>query len=276
MNSTNLDNIINTVIQGDCLEVMQLIPDKSIDCIVCDLPYGITACDWDVLIPLTPLWSQYTRISKLNSPIVLFATQPFASLLVSSKKSMFRYEWIWNKGRGNNFQLANKRPMQNHEQVLIFSKKQPIYYPQYWYSTPYHRPAGPKNPTLGLRRGSSAGSYHSGTNCLDGKRFPLSILDYPRQPNNLLHSTEKPVALLEYLIKTYTLPREVVLDNCCGSGSTLVAAKRTNRNYIGIELNSEFAELSRDRLAGLEVKKAGTENTSAKILRLLNRISMLK
>lgn len=233
--------------QADCLEKMKDIPDKSIDMILCDLPYGTTACKWDTIIPFEPLWEQYNRIIKDNGAICLFSDEPFTSQLVSSNIKNFRYKWIWNKTRGSNFQNARFMPMKCHEEICVFYKKKPIYNPQFWYSTPYKTTQRNRKKKIeGLSDGSVA-NVCTATISEDGKRYPLSILIYARDGNRI-HPTQKPVSLLEYLIKTYTNENELVLDNCMGSGSTGVACVNTNRNFIGIELDKNYFDIAKQRI----------------------------
>ena len=225
--------------QGDCLELMKDIPDKSIDMILCDLPYGTTACKWDVVIPFEPLWEQYNRIIKDNGAILLFGSQPFTSTLNFSNITNYRYEWVWLKNNSTGFQLANKRPLKKHELISVFYKKQPTYNPQGL------KPYGKVN-----KRGSMGDNlYEMGSNeyVQQWTNYPTQILDFPHDKNKL-HPTQKPVALLEYLIKTYTEEGETVLDNCMGSGSTGVACINTNRNFIGYELDEKYFEIAEKRI----------------------------
>jgi site-specific DNA-methyltransferase (adenine-specific) len=237
----------NKVIQGDCLEVMKDIPDKSIDMILCDLPYGTTACKWDTIIPFEPLWEQYKRIIKDNGAIVLTASQPFTSALVMSNPKLFRYSLVWDKvNRYTGTLLANKQPMKRHEDILIFYKSQPTFNKQFREGKPYYR-----------ARQVSKGVGQYATNDLirqptvnNGQHNPCSII--PIKGDNKLdmnkHPTQKPVALFEYLIKTYTNEGDLVLDNCAGSGTTGVACKNLNRNYILIEKEPEYIEIINQRL----------------------------
>lgn len=233
--------------QGDCLELMKDIPDKAVDMILCDLPYGITACKWDSVIPFDDLWAAYKRIIKDNGAIVLFGSEPFSTKLKSSNLSMYRYDWVWDKQRGSNFATARKQPMKSHEIISVFYKHLPIYNPQFWYSKPYRTSEKKRNKKIeGLQDGSVA-NICTATVSEDGKRYPLSILSFPRD-NDRVHPTQKPVALLEYLIKTYTNAGGIVLDNCMGSGSTGVACVNTNRNFIGFELDERYFEIAKKRI----------------------------
>jgi len=241
--------MINKIFNEDCLIGMQRIPDKSIDMILCDLPYGTTACKWDNVIPFEPLWAQYNRVIKDNGAIVLFGSQPFTSALVMSNPKMFRYNWVWKKRKAGNFQLAKKQPLRITEDILVFSVKPHLYYPipsEISESTKsrYKYKGGGKVSKL---EHMSSGEYEHQYNF--GKEFgyPKNILDFGQEVNSL-HPTQKPVPLLEYLIKTYTDEGETVLDNTCGSGSTCVAAINTNRNYIGFELDKGYFDIAQKRI----------------------------
>ena len=228
------------LMQGDCLELMKDIPDGSVDMILCDLPYGTTSCKWDSVIPFEPLWEQYKRIIKDNGAIVLFGSQPFTTELNHSNLKMFRYEWIWLKNNSTGFQLANKMPLKKHETISVFYKKLPSYNPQGLI------PYGKVN-----RRGSCGNGGHLAN---EVNKYVQQFTNYPTQilefgyDKDKFHPTQKPVALLEYLIKTYTNPGEVVLDNCMGSGSTGVACVNTGRRFIGIELDNGYFDVAEKRI----------------------------
>ena len=228
---------------GDCLELMKNIPDKSIDMILCDLPYGTTRNKWDSIIPLDKLWVRYNRIIKDNGAIVLFAQTPFDKVLGTSNLRLLRYEWIWEKEQGTGFLNAKKMPMKKHENILVFYKKLPTYNPQMREGKPYKNTRSDKN----LR----CSNYGSAKECFVKVehigRYPISILNFERDKEKL-HTTQKPVALLEYLIKTYTNENETVLDNCMGSGSTGIACINTNRNFIGIELDNNYFNIAKERI----------------------------
>ena len=227
--------------QGDCLELMKEIPDKSIDMILCDLPYGTTHNKWDNIISLDALWGGYERVIKNNGAIVLFGDGMFTANLMLSNPKMWRYNLIWDKQRGCDFLNANVKPLKSHEDICVFYKHKPTYNKQYWYSKPYRKT---KNGSLSNNYGDRKEAY---TESKDGKRNPLSILSFPRDGKRI-HPTQKPVALLEYLIKTYTNEGETVLDNCMGSGSTGVACINTNRNFIGYELDEKYFNIAKERL----------------------------
>lgn len=236
--------------QGDCLEVMKTIQDKSIDMILCDLPYGTTACKWDTVIPFEPLWEQYKRIIKDNGAIVLTTSQPFTSALVMSNPKMFKHEWIWEKNRGSNFATLKYQPMKEHESVLVFCKTSPTYFPimQERKGAGLDRTKYGYNPTNTGKRDvignlKMTHANHNGNNEL---RYPSSIQKF--NTNVGLHPTQKPVALMEYLIKTYTNENETVLDNCMGSGTTGVACKNLNRNFIGIEQDEKYFKIAQERI----------------------------
>ena len=219
----------NKVIMGDCLVEMQKIPDKSIDMILCDLPYGTTACKWDTIIPFEPLWEQYKRIIKDNGAIVLTASQPFTSALVMSNPDWYKHHWIWLKEKGTGFQVAKYRPMMKTEDIIMFSKNSANYNPQMIAldKPKVERFASTKSdssPLANLRIGKRIATH----------RYPKNIIEIKRDKNKL-HPTQKPVALFEYLIKTYTHEGDTVLDNCAGSFTTAIAAENTKRNWICIE-----------------------------------------
>ena len=227
---------------GDCLERMKEIGDKSIDAIICDPPFGTTACKWDTIIPFEPLWKQYKRIIKPNGAIVLTASQPFTSALVMSNSDMFKYEWIWEKEQGVNFQLCKYQPLKIHESILVFSKGTHNYFPQGLVEINKKKSNKFKGGNLGHQDSEKLRSeyYQKFSN------YPKSILKYNRERG--LHPTQKPVALLEYLIKTYTNEGETVLDNTMGSGSTGVACVNTNRKFIGIEMDENYFNIACDRI----------------------------
>lgn len=229
----------------DCLEGMQYIQDKSIDMILCDLPYGTTQNKWDSIIPLDKLWEQYERIIKDNGAIVLTAQTPFDKVLGCSNLKLLKYEWIWEKTTATGHLNAKKAPMKAHENILVFYKKPPTYNPQ---KTTGHQPASSYTKHKGdgsnygkTKTGLSGGGYTD--------RYPRSVQVFAKdKQKEALHPTQKPVALMEYLIRTYTNENEIILDNCLGSGSTVIAAINTNRNYIGFELDKTYFEIATERI----------------------------
>lgn len=226
---------------GDCLEVMDELIEKGVkvDMILCDPPYGTTRNAWDTVIPLDQLWERYERVIKDNGAIVLFGSQPFTTILNYSNLSNYRYEWIWKKNNSTGFQLANKRPLKKHELISVFYKKQPTYNPQG--IIPY----GKQN-----KRGSCGSNWcelKSDSYIQKWTNYPTQILEFGYDKERL-HPTQKPVKLLEYLIKTYTNEGETVLDNCMGSGSTGVACQNTGRHFIGIELDENYFNIAKERM----------------------------
>lgn len=203
---------------GDCLELMKDIPDGSVDMVLCDLPYGTTKNKWDSVIPFNSLFEQYKRIVKENGAIVLHCDGIFTASLIQAAPKMWRYNLVWDKQRGCDFLNANVKPLKSHEDIAIFYRKKPTYNKQFWYSTPYTLT---KNGSLSNNYGDRKEAWSEST---DGRRNPLTILSFPRDAEKL-HPTQKPVALLEYLVKTYTNEGDLVLDNCMGSGSTGVACE---------------------------------------------------
>lgn len=236
------------LIQGDCLEKMKDIPDGSIDMIFCDLPYGTTKCKWDVVIPFEPLWEQYKRIIKDRGAIVLFGSEPFSSYLRMSNIKQYKYDWVWDKHIPRGFQTAKYRPMNRHENIMVFGDGAIKYYP---IMILRDKPVKVKNYSKKDKTSSNdIGKYNdSSREFVYTHRNPDTIIEGLWEANaGKVHPTQKPVALLEYLIKTYTLEGETVLDNCMGSGSTGVACKNLNRNFIGIELDPEYFKIAEKRI----------------------------
>jgi len=231
------------LMHGDCLERMSEIPDGSVDMILADLPYGITRCHWDSVIPLEPLWAQYWRVLKKPAAVVLFAAQPFGSILVSSKVERWKQTLIWKKNKASNFLNAKRQHLAIHEEIHVFSLITPKYFPQMQIGKPYKRNRGTgKDDT-----GNCYGAIKQRTDTVnEGTRYPTTILDFPRETG--LHPTQKPVPLLEYLIRTYTNEGETVLDNVMGSGSTGVACLNANRKFIGIEKDDAYFEIAKKRI----------------------------
>ena len=237
---------------GDCLKIMCNIPNKSIDMILCDLPYGVLNkknkhAAWDVLIPFEPLWEQYKRIIKGNGAIVLFSQGMFTARLMISNPNMWRYNLVWQKGgRCSGFLNAKKQPLREHEDICVFYKKQPTYNPQMVKCEPHQR-----NHSRGKMEKEQTnrcyGNFGKAEDIITDLKYPKSILNFKR-PHPQIHPTEKPVALLEWLIKTYTNDSDTVLDNCMGSGSTGLAAMNTKRKFIGIEIESNYYNIAKNRI----------------------------
>jgi len=257
--------VINKLYNMDCLEGMKQIADKSVDMILCDLPYGTTQCKWDVVIPFAPLWKQYERIKKANAAILLFSVQPFTTDLINSNRKMFRYEIIWEKTQPLGFLNAKKMPLRTHENICVFYQKLPIY-----------------NPIKHIKKKDIGRIKYNGTQCKqyneymkdwayieDGTRYPTDIIKFSnwegalfgKVENATIHPTQKPVPLCEYLIETYTNDGDIVLDNCMGSGTTAIAAIRTGRNWIGFEKDKDYFDNA--------VKRIEAEQSQVKIQRLL-------
>ena len=234
---------LNRIYNIDCLEGMKDIPDKSIDMILCDLPYGTTACKWDNIIPFPPLWEQYERIIKDNGAIVLTAREPFTSSLLMSNPKRYKHKWVWNKKQSGSFQNAKYMPLQIEEDILVFCKNRVSYYPE-MRKGKLRVKGGRKTP-----HEIAKGLGNAYTNMSD-MYYPINIIEIPNCSNRgaNVHPTQKPVALFEYLIKTYTNEGETVLDNCIGSGTTAIACINTNRNYIGFELDTGYYNIAVDRI----------------------------
>jgi DNA modification methylase len=244
----SIDDYLNKIIQGDCLDVMQNIPDKSIDMILCDLPYGTTQNKWDSIIDLNKLWFEYERIIKNNGVIALTAQGLFTAKLIMSNEKLFKYKIVWIKSKSTNFLNAKKQPLRKHEDICIFYNKQPTYNPQMTIGDAYDK---------GVRKDQYTGSYNEFKPKhikSDGNRYPNDILFYEEKQIDdfvyiktaesegpVVHPTQKPVELGRYLIKTFTNPGDIILDNACGSGSFIISAILENRQYIGIEKNENIS-----------------------------------
>jgi len=238
---------INSVNNGNCLELMNDINDKSIDMILCDLPYGTTACKWDSVIPFEPLWAHYKRIIKDNGAIVLTASQPFTSALVMSNIKMFKYCWVWVKNRHSSPLLAKKQPLRIYEDVVVFYKNQCKYNPQGLIQINKAQ----KNSVSScgeIVSGCRGNAKIKGDFIQTNTNYPTQILSFKKDEGGI-HGTQKPVALFEYLIKTYTNEGELVLDNCAGSGTTAIACLKANRNYILIEQEGKYCDIANKRIA---------------------------
>lgn len=233
--------LVGKVHNMDAFELMRLIPAQSVDAIITDLPYGTTACSWDEIIPFAPMWAGVRRVLKPRGVFVTTASQPFTSKLVMSNLDWFRCEWIARKPAGTGYLNANRQPMKNHENVIVFAEGQHGYYPQMRYGVPYRATSGAVG---GFVHDKTVGGYLTAN---DGERFPLSVTDFTWESG--LHPTQKPVALYEYLIRTYTQPGDLVLDFCCGSGTTAVAARNLNRRYIVGDSSAEYCAVAEKRLS---------------------------
>jgi DNA modification methylase len=241
---------INEIYKGDCLELMpKFVESKSVDMIFCDLPYGTTQNKWDSVIPLDKLWREYERVIKDNGAIVLFAQTPFDKVLGVSNLKMLKYEWVWEKTQATGHLNAKKMPMKAHENILVFYKKLPTYNPQ---KTTGHKPMN-----SGVRRSSLKNENYNEINKIDlpfggdTDRYPRTVLEFKSdKQKNYLHPTQKPLALIEYMIKTYTNEGDLILDNTCGSGTTGLGAKNLNRNYIMMEQDPKYYEIACKRVQG--------------------------
>lgn len=230
--------------QEDCLKKLADLEDNSVDLCLTDPPYGTTCQKWDEIIPFTEMWTQLHRIVKPNGAILLFATNPFDKLLAVSNIKHYKYDWIWQKEQGTGQLNAKKQPMRKHEYILVFYRNQPKYNPQFTEGKPYHIKRDLDTDGIRLYNGIS----NKSETISDGKRYPVSVINFNRELTNRFHPTQKPVALLEYLIRTYTNENETVLDFTMGSGSTGVACNNTNRSFIGIENNEKYFKISEERI----------------------------
>lgn len=240
---------IDRIYNEDCLVGMQRIPDGSVDCIICDLPYevlnkGNKHAQWDRLIPFDKLWEQYERIIKLNGAIVLFAQGMFTAKLMTSNEKLWRYNLVWRKGgRISGFLNAKRMPLREHEDILIFYKSLPVYNPQMVKGTPNHS----RGKMLNDKTNRCYGNFDNAEDYISELKYPRSVLDF-QKPHPAIHPTQKPVPLVEWIIKTYTNEGELILDNCMGSGTTAVAAINTNRHFIGFELQKEYFDIANKRI----------------------------
>ena len=233
-------NLPYTLLLGDTLERMKEIPDGSVDMVLCDLPYGTTACKWDSVIPFAPLWGQYRRVCKPNAAIVLTASQPFTSSLVMSNAKEFRYSWVWEKHKPSGHLRAKLQPMRAHEDILVFAIKTPKYNPQ------GVRQITPRE----IKRTNPGGVFHKQAGVASMQNttgYPRTVLKLPVD-RPVVHPTQKPVALMEYLVRTYTNEGDAVLDNCMGSGTTGVACVNTGRRFIGIERDESYFAIAKQRI----------------------------
>lgn len=229
------------LLKGDCLELMPKLT-KQVDMILCDLPYGTTACKWDTIIPFEPLWEQYERLIKPSGAIVLTACQPFTSVVVMSNVKRYKHNWTWDKVKPNGHLVAKHRPMNRTEDVLVFCKNSPTYNP---IMTPREKPKQSKE----YKRTEIMGGKQTGSDKILNDKYPQNVLVFSNASQaGKFHPTQKPVALFEYLIKTYTNEGDTVLDNCMGSGTTAIACENTGRKWIGIEQEEEYCQVIKERL----------------------------
>ena len=246
------DKFVNSVIEGDCIEVMRHLPNGCIDMVLCDLPYGTTQNKWDSIVPLDELWAEYKRIVKPNGAIVLTSQGLFTALLIISQPKMFKYKWVWEKSKPTNFLNAKKQPLRKHEDVCVFYQRQPVYNPQMTEGEPYDK---------GVRKNQLSGSYgdflpvhvHS-----DGRRYPTDVVYFKtaESEGDVIHATQKPVELGRYFVRTYSRPGDLILDNTSGSGSFLVAALMEGRNFLGIEKNADSELFKNEKIDYIEKTKA--------------------
>ena len=245
------DKFVNSVIEGDCIEVMRHLPNGCIDMVLCDLPYGTTQNKWDSIVPLDELWAEYKRIVKPNGAIVLTSQGLFTAMLIMSQPKMFKYKWVWEKSKPTNFLNAKKQPLRKHEDVCVFYQRQPVYNPQMTEGEPYDK---------GVRKNQLSGSYgdflpvhvHS-----DGKRYPTDVVYFKtaESEGDVIHATQKPVELGRYFVRTYSRPGDLILDNTSGSGSFLVAALTEGRNFLGIEKNADSELFKNEKIDYIEKTK---------------------
>lgn len=241
MNPTTL------LLHGDCLELLPCITDASVALVLTDPPYGTTACKWDSVIPFEPMWKQVWRVLRPNGAAVFMASQPFTSALVMSQAKHFKYDWCWRKPKGTGHLNAKKMPMRDKEDILVFYREQCLYNPQFTVGTPYKNKAG-KDHTSSSSMSDCYGGYTNYREDNDGKRYPKQVIEFGVVERGTVHPTQKPVALMEYLIKTYTNEGETVLDFTMGSGTTGVACMNTGRNFIGIERDEKYFQIASERI----------------------------
>jgi len=277
-NHIKIEKKLNKLIEGDCLNEMKQIPNKSIDMILCDLPYGMTQNDWDSHISLEKIWKEYERIIKTKGAIVLTSSGPFTAKLIMSNPKLYKYKWIWIKSKSTNFLNAKKQPLRKYEEVCIFYKKQPHYTPQMINGEPYDK---------GVRKDQLTGNYgnfkpaHVKSN---GERYPTDLIYFKtaESEGKVYHPTQKPVNLGRYFIKTYSVPGDIILDNTFGSGSFLVAAVLEGRNFIGIEKNKNVVLFKKEKIdyiniARERIKKAWLQinEDKRKHIKILNDIKSI-
>ena len=241
-----MDFELDKIYNEDCLIGMNRIPDGSVDCVICDLPYGTTVCKWDSVIPFEPLWEQYRRVCKDNAAIVLFGAEPFSSALRMSNIREWRYDWIWEKTKAPNFMFLKKQPMRLHEVISVFYRKMPTYNPQMVRGVPYR-----DSRTELARRDDAIPTLMGQTKNIpivnSGTRYPSDVIRFSNVNRDTYHATQKPVDLISYLVRTYTNEGDVVLDNCMGSGTTAIACHNEGRHFIGFELDRGYYEKACER-----------------------------
>ncbi len=265
-----ISNFINQVVKGDCLEVMKEIPAKSIDMILCDLPYGTTQNHWDSVIPLNQLWRHYERIVKDNGVIALTGQGIFTANLILSNPRLFKYKITWVKSKPTNFLNAKKQPLRKHEDVCIFYKNQPTYNPQMTYGEPYNK---------GFRKDQSTGSYGDFKTVevkSNGERYPTDVVYFKtaESEGKVYHPTQKPVGLGRYIIRTFTKKGEIVLDNTCGSGSFLVSAVLEGRKFVGIEKNEDVYLFKKHKVDYIKVSKRRIKEAEAQYKEESNKLKL--
>lgn len=232
---------------ADCFDVMPTLQERSVDLVLADLPYGTTQNKWDTIIPLAALWEQYWRVVKPNGAIVLMSAQPFTSALVMSNPKHFRYDWVWQKSRPSGHMNAKKQPLREHESACVFYQSQPTYNPIFTSGKPNHVNSKPKVKS----DSTNYGQQYELVEEITDRKYPKTILPFSvLSPTDVVHPTQKPVPLMEYFVRTYTNPGDLVLDNCMGSGSTGIAAVRNGRRFIGIEKDPNYFEIATDRING--------------------------
>ena len=252
-----LNDIVNNIFEGDCLQIMKMFPDRCIDMVLCDLPYGTTQNKWDSVIPLDELWAEYKRIVKDNGAIVLTSQGLFTAQLMLSNPKQFKYKWIWEKSKPTNFLNVKKQPLRKYEDVCVFYKKQPTYNPQMIDGEPYDK---------GVRKNQLSGSYgdfHPVHVHSDGKRYPTDVIYFKtaESEGEVIHPTQKPVELGRYFVRTYTNPGDLVLDNTFGSGSFLLSALMEGRNFVGIEKNTDVHLFKEKEIDYISFAKKRLSNT---------------
>jgi site-specific DNA-methyltransferase (adenine-specific) len=254
-------DIVGSIVEGDCLDVMASLPDASVSMVLCDLPYGTTQNPWDSVIDLNRLWLEYERIIKPNGSVLLFSQGKFTAQLISSKYSMFKYKIVWVKSKATNWLNVNRQPLRRHEDICVFYKRQPVYNPEMTTSAPYNK---------GTRKAQQSGSYGDFSPVevkSEGSRHPTDVVYFKtaESEGKVFHPTQKPVELARYLIRTYSEPGDLVLDNACGSGTFPLAAAMENRQFIGIELNEDGARFKESSIDWLSICSSRFESAGFKL-----------